>query len=75
MRSTGLPHGIEYRFSMCGLIWLPRPRMNRPSETWARFHAEYATVIGVRAKATAIAVPMSIDVVRSMALYAWRKGS
>ena len=32
MRGAGCDHGIENRFSMCGLIWLPRPRMKRPFE-------------------------------------------
>ena len=38
MRGAGCDHGIENRFSMCGLIWQPRPRMNRPFEYgWRSF--------------------------------------
>ena len=32
IRAAGCDHGIENRFSMCGLIWLPSPRRNRPFE-------------------------------------------
>ena len=32
MRAAGWLHGIENRLVMCGLIWLPSPRMNRPFE-------------------------------------------
>jgi len=32
MRAAGELHGMEKRFSMCGLIWLPRPSMKRPFE-------------------------------------------
>jgi len=32
MRLAGWLHSMENRFSMCGLIWLPRPRMKRPFE-------------------------------------------
>jgi probable phosphoglycerate mutase len=32
MRGAGWDHSIETRLVMCGLIWLPRPRMNRPWE-------------------------------------------
>ena len=59
MRGAGCDHGIEKRFSMCGLIWLPRPRMNRPFENGCRSFAVWASVIGLRAKATAIDVPSS----------------
>ena len=30
IRGAGWDHGIENRFSMWGLIWEPRPNMNRP---------------------------------------------
>ena len=32
IRGAGWLHSIENRFVMCGLIWLPRPRMKRPFE-------------------------------------------
>ena len=32
IRAAGLLHSIEKRFSMCGLIWLPRPSTNLPFE-------------------------------------------
>ena len=32
MRAAGWLHSIEKRLVMCGLIWLPSPRMNRPFE-------------------------------------------
>ena len=32
IRGAGWLHSIEKRLVMCGLIWLPRPRMNRPFE-------------------------------------------
>jgi hypothetical protein len=39
IRGAGWLHGMENRRSMCGFTWLPRPRMNRPSEyacrSWA----------------------------------------
>ena len=75
MRAAGWLHGIEKRFVMCGLIWLPRPSMKRPFEYAWRSHAVLANVIGLRAKATAIAVPSSIDSVRSAASRIGRKGS
>ena len=59
MRAAGFDHGIEKRFSMWGLIWLPRPRMNRPSVAACRSHAMLARFIGLRAKATAMPVPSS----------------
>ncbi len=36
MRAAGFDHSIENRLVMWGLIWLPRPRMNRPFENWLR---------------------------------------
>ena len=65
MRGAGWLHSIEKRFVMCGLIWLPRPRMKRPCEYVCRSHAVLASVIGLRANATAIDVPISrLDVCR-----------
>ena len=57
MRAAGCDHGIENRRVMCGLIWLPRPRTKRPPEAACRSHAVWASVIGLRANATAIDGP------------------
>ena len=59
MRGAGWLHSIENRLVMCGLIWLPRPRMNRPLENACRSQPMLASVIGLRANATAIDVPSS----------------
>jgi len=47
---------------MWALIWVPRPRMKRPFEKACRSLPIWATVIGLRAKATAI------DVIRPVLL-------
>ena len=57
IRAAGCDHGIENRFSMCGLICEPSPRKNRPFECRCRSLAVYAVSIGVRANATAMPVP------------------
>ena len=57
MRSPGGYHGIEKRCSTCGFIWEPRPSTNRPPVRVWRSPPALARVIGVRAKAMAIAVP------------------
>jgi len=75
MRGAGCDHGIENRRSMCGLIWLPRPRVNRPLVAKCRSLAVAASVIGVRANATAIEVPSSRVVVTPAAAARGRKGS
>ena len=75
MRGAGWLHSIEKRFVMCGLIWLPRPRMKRPLEYACRSHARLASVIGLRAKATAIDVPSSSSDVCSAASSSGRNGS
>jgi hypothetical protein len=59
MRGAGCDHGMENRRVMWGLIWLPRPRMKRPCDADWRSHAVWARVMGLRAKATAMAVPRS----------------
>src|ERR1035441_10150765 len=56
IRGAGCDQGMENRFSMWGLIWEPRPNMNRPSEMVWRSLAIMASVIGLRAKATAMPV-------------------
>ncbi|GFG50017.1 hypothetical protein MAGR_14580 [Mycolicibacterium agri] len=75
MRCTGLLHGMLNRFSMCRLIWEPSPRMKRPPEYACTSQAMLATVIGLRANATAMLVPNSIDVVCSAASTSGRNGS
>ncbi len=75
IRGAGWLHSIEKRFVMWGLIWLPRPRMKRPLEKDCRSHARLASVIGLRAKATAIDVPSSISDVCSAASSSGRNGS
>ncbi len=75
MRGAGWLHSIEKRLVMCGLIWLPSPRMNRPFENACRSHAVLASVIGERAKATAIDVPSSSFSVCSAASSSGRNGS
>ena len=75
MRGTGRLHGMLKRFSMCGLICEPRPRMNRPFEYACRSQPTLATVIGLRANATAMLVPSSIVVVCSAASTSGRNGS
>ena len=59
MRGAGCVHGMEKRFVMCGLIWLPIPSMNRPLVSSWRSLATTASVIGLRAKATVMPVPKS----------------
>ena len=49
--------------------------MNRPFEYACRSHARVASVIGLRAKATAIDVPSSSSVVCSAASSSGRNGS
>src|SRR3954452_16277866 len=44
---------------MCALIWVPSPRCSRPPDSACRSSAAAAVVIGLRANATAIAVPSS----------------
>src|SRR5215217_5047583 len=75
MRAAGWLHSIEKRFVMCGLIWLPSPRMKRPCDAICRSHAVLASVIGLRAKATAIDVPSSRFDVASEAGTSGRNGS
>ena len=75
IRGAGWDHGIEYRFSMWGLIWLPRPSRNRPCDMVWRSLAVTASVIGLRAKATAIPVPTWSRSVCSAASARGRNGS
>ncbi len=75
MRAAGCDHGIENRLVMCGLIWLPRPRMNRPCEAACRSHAVWARVMGLRAKATAMPVARSMRSVCCAASSSGKNGS
>ena len=68
------PH-IEKRFSMWGLIWLPSPSTKRPFEKDCRSQPMLASVIGLRANATAIDVPSSSRSVCSAASRRGRNGS
>ena len=51
IRAAGRDHGIENRFSMCGLICEPSPRIARPSENVWRSQPMWARFIGLRANA------------------------
>ena len=75
IRAAGCDHGIENRFSMCGLIWLPRPRMKRPFVYSWRSLPMVAVDIGLRANATAMPVPSSMRSVSSAASVIGRNGS
>ena len=60
---------------MCGLICEPSPSVNRPPDSACTSLACSATVIGFRANATTIDVPISIRSVRSAAMAQARNGS
>lgn len=75
MRGAGCDHGIEKRRSMCGFTCEPRPRTNRPVEYSARFYPAFAMVIGERAKAIAMDVPIVSRLVTSAAWSNCRNGS
>src|SRR5437016_172960 len=75
IRFAGSDHGIENRFWMCGLIWLPRPRMKRPLVYSWRSLPITAVDIGFRANATAIPVASSMRSVSSAASVIGRNGS
>ena len=75
IRAAGLLHSIEKRLVMWGLIWLPRPSTNRPRDRVCRSQPMLASSIGLRAKATAMAVPSSISLVWAAAAASGRNGS
>ena len=75
IRGAGCDHGMEKRLVMCGLIWLPMPSMNRPLLSSCRSLARTASVMGLRAKATAIPVPNSSFSVAPAPTAMGRKGS
>ena len=67
--------GMPKRFSMWLWIWVPSPRMKRPREKLCRSQPREATVMGLRAKATAMLVPRAIESVCSAAKSSGRNGS
>ena len=75
MRAIGSPHGMENRCSTWGWICEPRPRTKRPPVTVCRSQATLASVIGVRAKAMAMAVPRAMCSVCSAATASGMNGS
>ena len=75
MRAAGLLHSIEKRLVMWGLIWLPSPSTKRPCDSVCRSQPMLASSIGLRAKATAMAVPSSTSRVLVAATARGRNGS
>ena len=73
--AAGCDHGIENRLVMCGLIWLPSPRMKRPCDAACRSHPICARFIGLRANATAMPVPSSTRSVVCEARSSGKNGS
>jgi hypothetical protein len=63
------------RLVMCGLIWDPRPSSSRPRDSSCTSFAWTAMDIGLRANATAIAVPSSMVSVATAASPRARNGS
>ena len=63
------------RLVMCGLIWLPSPKTNRPWENDCKSQPIFANVIGLRANATAMEVPISSCFVCSAARSSGKNGS
>ena len=63
------------RLVMCGLIWLPSPKTNRPWENDCKSQPIFANVIGFRANATAMDVPISSCEVCSAARSSGKNGS
>ena len=75
MRAAGLDQGIEKRLVMWAWIWLPSPSRNRPPERAWRSQPTWASTIGLRAKATAMAVISSMRSVLWAARPRGRNGS
>ena len=75
MRAAGALHGMLKRLVMCGRICEPSPRMKRPRETALRSWAVCASVIGLRANATAIEVISSSRELSTAASTSGRNGS
>ena len=59
MRGAGWLHSMLNRLVICGFIWLPSPKINLPWEYDCKSQPIFAKVMGLRAKATAIDVPIS----------------
>ena len=74
-RGPGAVHLTENRRSMCPLTWVPSPRISRPPDAAWRSQAVWATTVGLRGKATAIAVPRLTRRVCSAASARGRNGS
>ena len=75
IRAAGRDHGIESRRVTWGLIWDPSPSTKRPFEKAFRSWPMLASVMGLRAKATAMAVARSTRSVCSAASTSGKKGS
>ena len=56
IRVAGFDQGMSKRFSMCGLICVPSPSMNRPFEIACKSQPMFARIIGLRANPIATAV-------------------
>ena len=70
-----MAQGTENRRSLCPLTCVPRPRVNLPPVFAWIFHADVATIIGLRGKATAIAVRSAMRWVARPAIAMVMKGS
>ncbi len=65
----GGSNSLEYRRSMWARTWVPIPRRNLPPLASASSHATAAVTIGLRGKATATPVAMSICAARAAAAH------
>src|SRR5712691_9406539 len=74
-RGPGGSQRTAKRRSLCALTWVPRPRANRPPEAFWRSQAVWASTMGLRGKATAMAVPSCRRSVFTAATARGRKGS
>ena len=73
--AAGRLHSIENRLVMWGLIWLPSPSTKGPCDAVCKSQPMLASSIGLRANATAIAVPSSISRVLAAATTRGKNGS
>src|SRR2546422_1886424 len=74
-RGPGGSKRTAKRRSWCALTWVPRPRANRPPEAFWRSQAVWASTMGLRGNATAMAVPSCRRSVSTAATARGRKGS
>ena len=72
---TGLAHATPRRRSLCAFTWVPSPNTKRPPLYRAKSHAKWAKMVGVRGKATAMAVPKVMRWLCSAAMVKGKKGS